>query len=294
MIKIAVTMETCERPVQGYLRQTLANFKRSGGFDSPHLSTFHLQVGSAMSDQLMLDTAMLEQQACDTIRVFNPGTRHQNAQRAIEAGAGDLDADFVLKLEDDLDFCHDFIGSVARFLEQFGTAKVPMFVFGSTFQIVSQSKFGVNHFCGLSGYDPMRDDPCPGCHPDAASVFNTPDGFPYVRHMMAQGHKIAAHNVLGWWAAQAIAWHREDAQELAEWLGPDPYFDDGKEQHRHRGHDLMLQVWGTQLKKAKYFGCSIPSFVQHIGHESNLDQPAINHKQPFFQFPWAGPNWRFA
>jgi hypothetical protein len=291
MVKIAVTMETCDRSLRGgtnYLHKTLNNMSRAGVFDSPYLSSFHVQIGNARTETDYADGIAA------TSIVYEPATRQQNAQRAIYAGAMDLDADYVLKLEDDLDFCHDFLGSVGRFLERFGHSTVPMFVFGASFDLVSQSHFEAEHVCGLSGYNPMLGDTCPGCHLDTANVFNTSAAFPYVRHMMAQGHQIAAHNVLGWWAAQAVAWHRADALALAEWLGPDPFLDDGKEHHRMRGHDLLLQIWGSKEKNAKYFGCSIPSFVQHIGRESNLDQPAINHKQPFFQFPWGGPDWRFA
>jgi hypothetical protein len=109
----------------------------------------------------------------------------------------------------------------------------------------------------------------------------------------AQIQGIAERGGSGWrypadvfYGAQALVWRREEAAQLAEWLGPDPFYvnGDGKKVRDH-GHDLLLQRWARE-RKAEYFLASTPCMVQHIGEESG-----INNR--FFQFPWGGRNWRY-
>jgi hypothetical protein len=267
-MKIAVSIETKDRRLSGgtnYLGQTLANLARTDFWTSPHLHSLRIVVGGALEDYEDIELAPHIPTGCQ-VEVFETPptgcTRQQNGARAIRAAAA-ADADWVLKLEDDLDFIDTFLESTVAWLADYGTAQVPMFSLAATCETVSTSVYA----------DPDETVVGPGT------------SFPHVRAMLARGDAIAAHHVQGFWGAQALLWRRPIAQQLANWLGEDPYLWDGREQHRQRGHDLLLQVWGASLG-AKVFGVAVPSFVQHIGQQSNI-------QNKFFQFPWPGRGWRY-
>lgn len=186
-------------------------------------------------------------------------TRQQNAARAIEMAAAN-DCGWVMKLEDDLDFTDYFFENVAAWLEDFGHARTPFFALGCSFEIVSHSNY--RH------------------------------GFPHVEEYVLKGERCVPHPVRGFWGAQALVFKRAEALDLVKWLGPDPALFDGKNYHRDRGHDLILQQWAHE-RGYTHVACAVPSFVQHIGEHSNLSRPEIGHVQPFFQFPFAGHNYRY-
>lgn len=276
-MKIAVAIETKDRRLTGhqenYLGRTLANLRRTGFFESPTLHSLHIVSGGEQPDFIEREVLPAIPDLFSSRKVFyhdapKDCTRHQNAARAIRA-ASRTNADWVMKLEDDLDFISDFLDSTARWLADYGDAPVPMFALAATFDFVSKSRFVLGEKTIFDGNS---------------------DTFPRVRAYVKDGHRFAYHPVNGWWGAQAVVWRQPLAAELAKWLGTDPFLDDGKQEHRHRGHDLLLQHWGNSLR-AKSFGVAVPAFVQHIGRQSNLDQPEIGHMQPFFEFPWAGPHW---
>lgn len=260
-MKIAIGIETISRPVIGrkYLHQTWTNLGRAGVTSSEHLAT-------APGKPIGIVTVYGEDY-----------TRQQNGMRAIKEAlriADEYDAEWVMKLEDDLDFTDNFLENVADWLADYGHANTPMFVLGSSFEQVSKSRFN-------EGETTIFDD----CNAVGLS-------YPHVREYLRRGEACVPANVRGFWGAQALVFKRDMARSLVEFLGDDPVLFDGKMHHRNRGHDLLLQVWG-QTMGAKAFACAVPSFVQHIGEQSNLDQPEINHKQPFFQFPFAGHDYRY-
>lgn len=267
-MKINIAIETKDRRLSGgenYLRTTLENMQRAGVLESEHLNCLIITSGGEWSK------AFYDEQIFPVLRsvpheyVGPPArcTRQQNAARAIRYGAMNRSGDWVMKLEDDLDFVDGFMDTVVAWLEDYGNAAVPMFSLASTYETVSTSIYAQ-----------------PG-----ETVLSPGPSFPRVRAMMARGDAIAAYPVAGFWGAQALVWRRQMAENLAAWLGQDPYLWDGKEQHRERGHDLLLQVWGKQLR-AKAFGVAIPSFVQHIGRQSNI-------QNKFFEFPFPGRSWSY-
>lgn len=273
-MKINITIETKDRRLTGgqnYLRTTLQNMRRAGVLSSPYLNSLTIVSGGELPDYYETE---VKRELFDTHHEFvhcpEAGcTRQQNGARAIRYGAMNRDGDWVLKLEDDLDFLDDFLDNVVRWLSDYGHLPIPMFVLGSTFERVSRSHFQ-----------------------EGETFLGPGESFPHVRTRYASGYRILGHAIGGWYAAQALLWQRPVAEKLAEWLGDDPALFDGTNYHRHRGHDLLLQVWG-QATGAKVFGCSCPSFVQHIGRQSNLNQPEIGHVQPFFEFPFPGREWRY-
>lgn len=248
---ICIGIETKIRPVENYLDQTLTNLERAGVPRSEHFAGLTITHG----------------EGC---------TRLQNAQRTILAAVEQAEivgAEWVMKLEDDLDFTDNFLENVTDWLADCGHAAAPMFVFGATFERVSQSHF----------------------NEDEHSIFDQVGkriSFPNARAYMRRDINVVGHSVRGFWAAQCLVWKTETARHLAEWMGDDPTLFDGKMYHRDRGHDLQLQVWGAELG-AKVFATCVPSFVQHIGRHSNLSRPGEAHVQPFFEFPFAGHHYRY-
>lgn len=201
-------------------------------------------------------------------------TRQQNGKHAIDIAAyyaQETGAKWVMKLEDDLDFTDYFLESVVDWLEDHDEPRHRMFSLGITLETVSASRF----------------------HDGETSILEPGTSFPRVREMIAQGKRAVPAHINGFWGAQAVVWRAHDANDLARWLGDDPTYFDGTTHHRHRGHDLKLQEW-VRYVGGHHFLAAVPSFVQHIGVQSNLDQPQLNHKQPFFQFPFAGRAHRYA
>jgi hypothetical protein len=79
-------------------------------------------------------------------------TLHQNAARAIRIAAND-GADWTMVIEDDIDFCADFIGSVARWLKDLPAKTYKMFVLGANYSQLQNSKdivwnYPVHNFYG--------------------------------------------------------------------------------------------------------------------------------------------------
>lgn len=268
-MKIAVGIETKDRRLTGgknYIGETLRNLARTDFWSSPALHSVTIVSGGEQADFFDTEIAPNLPASATYFKAPSAGsTRQQNGARAIREAANAVTmgpADWVLKLEDDLDFIDAFMSSLIAWLQDYGTADVPMFSLAATFEQVRHSMFQ------------------PG-----ESLLGPGPSFPRARMVMGRGDAIVAHQVAGYWGAQALVWKQPIARQLADWLGEDPALFDGKEYHRERGHDLMMQVWGRAVG-AKAFAVAVPSFVQHIGRQSNIGNP-------FFEFPWPGRNWSY-
>lgn len=280
----AIAIETADRRPDGtnYLGRTLRNLQRGGVFDSPLLHSLDIVSGRDSLDPsgyfwtecvAALPTAPQRPDHPDAKFFWHETpkptpSRQQNGARAIRAAAG-RDAEWVIKLEDDIDVCADFLGSLSRWLDdnERNSRDVPMYTLGVTLDTISGSRYRT-----------------PG-----ESVLGPGESFPRVREILkGTGGKARAIRVAvgTFWGAQAILLRRDHARHLEAWLGDDPFYDDGREHHRARGHDLLLQRWAVSLG-AVHFGAAVPSFVQHIGRQSTI-------ANPFFEFPWPGPDWSYA
>lgn len=235
-MKIAIAIKTVDRsPEPNYLGQTLRNLERAGVFESEHFHSLTIVDGGSVDLAAYIMSESVSQM--DAIVDHAERTLQQNARRAIKVAAS-TDADWCLVLEDDIDVCDDFLGSVARWLEEHASDEFPMYVFGANYQNVALEE-ALNE-----------------------TLWRYPIGYFY--------------------GAQALAWKREVAAELAEWLGPDPDYDGNRDRH----HDLLLRRWAEE-KGFEHFGGTVPAFVQHIGKSSTLGNV-------YFQFgTWRGPNWRY-
>lgn len=146
-MKIAVTMRTFDRQ-QGfmdhmapdakranYLGSSLENMRRGGVFDSSLLSSFTLvDSGSKHLEGFLLHELRKLAQPVWNIKLDKtevPRTANENAARALAVGAADLDAQWVLFCEDDLDVCSDFLWSVGNWLRKHESEKYRLYTFGS-------------------------------------------------------------------------------------------------------------------------------------------------------------------
>jgi hypothetical protein len=104
-----------------------------------------------------------------------------------------------------------------------------------------------------------------------------------IREATRRRQSFWSYPVDAFYGAQCCAWRTEDAIALADWLGEDPNYNGD----RTHGHDLLLHQWG-KVVGLKFFKASAPSFVQHIGAASVLNNE-------FFTFDsWPGRSWRYA
>ena len=133
MRDVAVVVITVDRE-PSYLAATLANLARAGLWQSPRLHSLHLVDSGRVNpgydvpwpDRALLDHAYVvgdapwdpAPTACrlHVHRTDAPRSAKQNCAAALAIGAR-TGAAWVLQLEDDLDVCGDFLGSVARWLD---------------------------------------------------------------------------------------------------------------------------------------------------------------------------------
>jgi hypothetical protein len=276
-MKVAVAIETKDRRIpnwmstggENYLGQTLNNLGRSGFWSSPYLHSLQIVGGGELSgfwDEQV--RPFVPAGAPFALHECPPGgrTRQQNGAMAIRVAA-ETDADIVLKLEDDLDFCHDFLGSAVRWLSDVLSERgVCFYALAAPFQAFSEARYA-------------REDEYVG---------GPGKSFPFIRGLMQKGVNFARHPAEAFWAAQAIAFRRHRALELVKWLGDDPcYRSRHPESLRKTGHDLLLGLWAKSA--GEVIGAAVPSFVQHIGRQSS-----ISSRGRFFQFPWPGREWSYA
>lgn len=233
MVTIGAVIKTKDRsPKRNYLGETYKNLERAGVLASSHLAFLKI-MDSGSPVQFFKDNLPLQ---LDARNLFtHPRTLQQNAARCIQlASVGTHD--FAMVLEDDLDFCDEFLEQVVAWLED--NPHYLMYVLGAN-------------------YD-------------------------QIRHIVEKGGSVWHYPVTAFYGAQALVWRREDAAQLAEWLGPDPH----RNGTRDHGHDLLLQEWGKS-RGVEHFLASAPCMVQHIGVQSGIGNR-------YFQFPWGGREWRYA
>jgi hypothetical protein len=131
---IAITIETKDRRLNGgenYLGQTIRNLRRATNeFDDGGVCSIDIVCNGIAGKDFELREVWEPLNGFEARFHLKDGTRQQNGARAIRVGAAQPYAEWVLKLEDDLDFCDDFIGSVSRWLAKYGHAAVPMFSLG--------------------------------------------------------------------------------------------------------------------------------------------------------------------
>ena len=99
-----------------------------------------------------------------------------------------------------------------------------------------------------------------------------------------QGYTSWKYPIDAFYGAQCYAVARQHLAHLAEWLGRHLLYKGRTPQC----HDLLLHDWAkARNPHATHFLASAPSFVDHIGRESALDNK-------YFHFSsWPGPEWTY-
>lgn len=233
--RVSIALKTKDRsPNRNFALATLENLHRAGAFSSPHFAGLSVVVSSRSVGYLA--GAVVEPALFDVA----DRTLHQNAQRSIQR-ASEVDAEWAMVLEDDLDFVDCFLESVVAWLRDQDVC--PMYALGANYSQIETA--------------------------------------------VERGRSSWEYPVGAFYGAQALVWRREDAAQLADWLGPDPFYPGRHGQEvRDHGHDLLLQRWGRERGR-EYFIASAPSMVQHVGAASGIGNR-------FFQFQsFPGPGWRY-
>lgn len=103
--------------------------------------------------------------------------------------------------------------------------------------------------------------------------------YPHVEQARRSGRTSWPYPVRDFYGAQCYAVSRARAISLVPWLQCHPLYCG-----RPRSHDLLLHDWAGEFG-AHYYLASVPSFVQHVGRESALDNA-------YFDFPsFRGTAW---
>jgi hypothetical protein len=245
MDDITVVMVTVDRaPNENYLYHTFANLSRSGVFISPRLRTFHVvDSGSPQGDDpclawpdraLQMTDLSFGTSGAEHIQIHGSKVRRsgkQNTAAALKIGAEAADdGGWVLFLEDDLNVCGDFLGSVGRWLDEY------------------------------EGDDLVR--PKRPIYPFSGDNST-------IRTQMTKGQFSWEYPVHWFWGLQAFACRPAVAVDLAQWLEDNPLYVHTDGRLDENAHDLEMHNWARE-RGYTYFRGSCPSFVQHLGFETSI------------------------
>ncbi len=262
---VAIAVKTIDRgawppKARNYLGATLANFERSGVFESEHLHSLTLVDSGSPKPVEFLRSEVGEPVEVDArpdgprtfeilpdrrVIVEMPRKRrnlHANAARAIQI-AGSAGADWAMVVEDDIDVCGDFLESVVAWLEDHAQPSPMMYVFGANYR--------------------------------------------QIRMLYRERKTVWRYPARNFYGALCCVWSPADALDVVDWYGDDPaYLDKDGGKIYGRGHDLMLGRWG-QDRGVTHFWTSVPCFIQHIGLNSGLGNRRIQYAG------WRGPGYSY-
>lgn len=254
---ITVVMITVDRsPKRNYLQDTISNLRWGGVFQSERLRSFTLVVGQPIQrgvvdddpsrdyDGVISDMGM--RYSINAITADHRLLPCENAGRALILGSKLASAHpqgWVLFLEDDIDCCADFLGSVGRWLDKYGTE------FGNLFH-------------------------------NSSALYSFGCAYPQISY--ASGD-IWQHRPFTFYGTQAIALRPNFAQALGAMISSNPKIEhhDPTESNRLLSpaeYDLMISHCAGFGHHS--ISASIPSFVQHIGMESSLSDRSPCHTFP--------------
>lgn len=117
---------------------------------------------------------------------------------------------------------------------------------------------------------------------DRCGMYAFGANYKQVLNAVQAGETFWNYPMSAFYGAQACAWTRDNAVDLARWLGSDPEYD-GERDH---GHDLNLARWGAS-RGFLSFKASAPSFVQHMGEVSTINNPWFGFES------WPGRDWSY-
>jgi hypothetical protein len=140
MEQIAVVIKAARRAVNGdaYLKETVCSFERSIGKTTELLHSLQVSWTEGPVTSIGKDW--------ETVLGYGDGqfarlTLHQNAARSIRLAAT-AGAEWAMVIEDDIDFCDDFLGSTLRWVHDVEATgeKFPMYVLGANYAQIQAAR----------------------------------------------------------------------------------------------------------------------------------------------------------
>lgn len=251
---ISWVMRTLDRtPRKNYLGETIRRLADSAGGALPPMTVCDSGVvtGTPWWEREIGETS----RHLEAIAFCHAGRRLTNNENALDAMREGVQAgtDWVVHLEDDLDVCDDFFGSVERWLIDHTTPD------------------------GVAEDDPREDV---ALNRYLLYTFHCP--YKGVHRALTAGRTYYEYPVKDFYGNQCWAMLREHAQSLVTFLE-----DRIPQWHSGQGFDMLIKAWATEAGQ-EYFLASAPSFVQHVGSESSLHFGRFHQNAS-----WPGRGWRY-
>lgn len=240
---LAFAMRTADRkPHPNYLGRTLRSFVASGG----DISRLHLCL--SRPESLWLCTELADDPPHPILHVpTEKRSANANGLSCIEAALAD-DAEMIVLLEDDIEFCADFVGSLSRWLDDWVRPDRHVYkVFGFT--------------------TPPKDQPAAYDWPMAG--------------MRASQVIILRRDD----AADFLSWgtkHHKDWVPLAPWGRKFPHVT-----NPGIAFDKFVATWALLRWPGTPCVMSHPYFVKHIGDKSTLHRVGARNDKPFAGAHWS-------
>jgi len=205
---ITIVISTFNRsPNPNYLFETLENLKRSGVLKHPQLHSLHL-VDSGSAKAWPTANIILTHSKVWSHRPTERRSAKWNCAAALRHGAVS-GADWIVHLEDDLDVCGDFVGSLSRWLDAHGKDDRPNIFSGDYPQFAQKGnvewQYPVEKFWGMQCFA-VR----PAVALDIAEWLET-HGLP--EH---NAHDIELHR---WAGARGLTWFQASAPSFVQHIG---------------------------------------------------------------------------
>lgn len=245
-MRLVVSMCTVDRGPHTYLGGTVRDLLSKG----VPASAIHLFPTSP--DVAWLDRELGSLAICRHVPE-QPCHRNANGLRQITV-LDEVDADWLVMLEDDVRVCDDFLGSVTRWLSDHARPDVGFY------RLLT---------LGLSRQDP---------------TFGSPRG------QAGPGAQLWSNwEVIG---AQAVAIRADHAREFAAWgMSNREHFRPSMapfQTRREDGFDKMLGYWARDTRPGSFHLAANPNLVLHVGETSSLHRRGIRNDIRFSARSYVG------
>jgi hypothetical protein len=157
-VRLAAAIITVDRGETNFLGATLRNLERSGWFSEPEVPPLWVVDSGSPAGYVEREAGGLAAQ----LHTDLPAERRSlnaNASRALQLVTAE-DVDFVLMMQDDIDVCADFAGSVRRWLADHHDDRWLLYSFGTTWPPIQEAAlagrasapYPINQFFGTQCY----------------------------------------------------------------------------------------------------------------------------------------------
>lgn len=258
-VKFAISICTVNRGERTYLGATVQNLLERGvPREAIHVFPTHPETDWVFA-QLQGAAAVwpLSERATEpVITVHRPEVLcHRNANGLRQVSVLDrVEADWLVMLEDDVQVCDDFLGSLDRWLEDHARPDVV--------------------FYRLLTLGSDRRDP----------VYGAPSGYAGPAARLCSNWEV--------FGAQAVVMRADHAREFAAWGQENrehfrptmaPF-----QTRREDGFDKMIGYWSRDTRPGSYHLVASPHLVLHVGETSSLHKRGLRNDAHFSARPYVG------